>query len=176
MKSPTSGWNQLPRLAREALGRLSGWSRSLRSELHFNAANLRGLPLLRVGLFVVLGIAAIVGVRYGIAALAVSAGGGGPREAPTPLATLYVCCTNPVCRACDTVQAPMDFAAWPMICPDCGQAAVYRAELCPKCRRWFATAPGAAEDCWHCRADAARRQPATKKSRSGDPDDAEDGW
>jgi hypothetical protein len=95
----------------------------------------------------------------------------------TPWATLYVACTNPACRATYSTQKALDFDEWPLTCERCGQATVYRASRCPKCKAWFATAPGEQPACPHCAARRLREEAIDTEVRPRPTgDDAEDPW
>ncbi len=132
---------ELPRRLRELVSamllRLRAWMDAVRAE----PALLWHTPMLRVAIIVLVG----AGVLALINRLATGLTPGLDRsafETPTRLATLYVACTNPDCRVSFTTHQPMNFKAWPLVCPHCGQKSVYRATLCPNCGRWYASAPG----------------------------------
>ena len=130
----------------------------------------------RIGLWILLGVAVLIGLRALMGISGFSAVG--PlREEPTPLATLYVACTSPVCRHPYVSRQAMDFNDWPLKCPQCEAESVYRAHLCPECREWYAIAPQTPGACPTCADRAAARAPSDDDSaKSSNPDDDEDDW
>ena len=167
----------LPHRVRESLADWPTRFRQWRDDLRKDPSLLWRTTAVRILLWLALGTALLVGLRSGINALTPGVRGVHVEE-PTPYATLYVACTNPACRHQFVSKQPMDFDDWPLTCPKCGQPTVYRAQLCPVCRQWFATAPGQPAECPFC----AERQKATDEpERIGpelptNPDDAEDPW
>lgn len=129
----------------------------------------------RVFIWIFLGVAVLLAARFLINSFA-PAGPAIPAERATTLATLYVACVQPNCLKSDVTRQPMSFNEWPLVCKFCGQKSVYRATICSKCHRWFATPPNASKECPHCA--RAAQSPATKPvaSRPANTDDQEDGW
>ena len=166
----------LPHRLRERLAEWPARWRAWRADLREDPAKLVRGPVPRLVGLVLLGLIVVLGLHWLISGLASSALAL-PEAKAVPLATLYVACTNPACRAEYTTRQPMDFKAWPLKCAKCGAPTVYRASLCPTCRHWYAVALGQPPACPHCaaKAAAAASQPSSpdpKKSR----DDAEDPW
>ena len=165
----------LPHKLRQNIAEWPVKLRQWRSELREDPTLFWRTPLVRVGLWVSLGIVAIVVASWLTSAL--TPRGGGEFREPTPMATLYVACTNPDCRATNTVELPMDFGDWPLKCDKCGQESVYRAHLCPTCKHWFATAPGEPPECPFCAAKRAAAQPVEPAPTGPvNADDEEDPW
>ena len=163
----------LPHRARELLLALPTHCRNARDALRDNPAALWEHPAARIALWIILGALLLGGTGWLVRSLTPPALDDAARRAPT--AILHVACTAPECRHYFTTQQPLNFSAWPMTCPKCQQPTAYRATLCPKCRQWFAPAPGPPAACPHCVARAAP-PPRPERERPTDPDDAEDGW
>ena len=134
-------------------------------------------PAVRIAIWVAAGLVLLVGLLSLIGRLAPADADSAFVEA-TPMATLYVACTQPQCLFSFTTQQDMDFNRWPLTCTKCGGESVYRAKLCPRCRTWFATAPNMPDACPRCAArDAAKASVADgPKKKSAHPDDDEDDW
>ncbi|MGE0480212.1 MAG: hypothetical protein AB7Q17_07045 [Phycisphaerae bacterium] len=131
-------------------------------------------PVVRLALFAIAAVIIVVVARSCLPAIG---SGSEPRgETATIVATIHVACTNPDCHASYVAHPNIDFKAWPMVCEKCATPGVYRAKLCPTCRSWFATAPGANDACPACAARNAATQAATQPARPRTGDDAEDGW
>lgn len=131
-------------------------------------------PIVRLALVAIAAVIVVVTVRSCLPAIG---SGSEPRgEAATAVATIHVACTNHGCHASYVAHPRIEFKAWPMTCEKCAAAAVYRAKLCPICRGWFATAPGATGACPTCAARNAATQATTQPTRPRTGDDAEDGW
>jgi hypothetical protein len=131
----------------------------------------------RVILWLALGICLMLGVRSLVSCVGPGDASLAGFEEPTETATLYVACTDTACRHAFVTEQPLDFADWPLTCEKCGQKTVYRAKICGVCRHWYATVPGAPDQCPLCAADKAEREekkPKPKAKAKGD--DAEDGW
>ena len=167
---------ELPQRLRERLAELREDWRLWRDEIRENPARLLHSVVLRVAVLVILGIVGLAIVNWFSGALVP----GGPTwslEEGTRLATLYVACTNPACRATYTSHQPMDFKSWPLKCTKCGQDTVYRAGRCPTCRRAYALQPAAPPGCPLCAerqaAEQRKIEPIKPAKKS---DDAEDPW
>ena len=133
-------------------------------------------PAVRISLWILAGIIVLVAVRTLIAAVTPSTTSTIFVE-PTPLATLYVACTDAQCRHSYVSRQPMDFDDWPLACETCQAEAVYRAKLCDKCRSWFATAPNQPDFCPTCAARAAAAAPVKDEPKDpSNPDDKDDDW
>ena len=133
-------------------------------------------PVVRIALCVAAGLVLLIGLRSLIGFLAPDGSDPNFIEA-TPMATLYVACTQPQCLTHYTTQQQMDFSHWPLTCDKCGGESVYRATLCQRCRSWFATAPNMPEVCPLCAGrDAAKAPVVTDRKKSANPDDDEDDW
>ncbi|MBI5863502.1 MAG: hypothetical protein HZB38_03115 [Planctomycetes bacterium] len=160
---------------REARANWRADFRQWRADVRENPALIFRSLGVRLLLWAALGIVMFYVVSRVFINLAPSATEG--RLARTRLATLYVACTNPDCLHGATTEQTLDFKAWPLTCEQCGKQTAYRATLCPKCRNWFAAAPGGPSDCPLCKRKSTT-QPTSKpaRKRSDDPDDREDGW
>ena len=175
MSAPHRSLADLPHRFRAQLIELRLGFRRVRSDLRADPGMLWRNPAARLFGWIALGVAVLLGTHAVIGHYV----GAGSRSAeqPTLMATLYVACTNPACRATGTIERPRDFSAWPVRCDKCGQMSAYRAtETCPKCGRRYATAPGQPAGCPFC---AEASQPATQTRttpRSTDPNNLEDGW
>ncbi len=165
----------LPHLVREFFVELPAAWRRWREELSNDPMLFFRTPLIRIGLWILLGALLFIGLRTAIAFFAPPAAGRDFAE-PTPTATLYVACTNPQCLHAHTVQQAMDFKAWPLACPRCGVASVYRASICDRCRNWYAIVPGKPDVCPTCAAREAKAAPVAEKFGPTNPDDEEDDW
>lgn len=165
----------LPHIAREHLATLPQRWRDWRAACREDPAALWRNPVVRLVGLCGLVILLVLGLNALVSALTPRGAGDAGFVEATPLATLHVACTNPDCRAAYTVKLPMDHATWPLKCEKCGQSTVYRATRCRACRRWFATAPGAATECPFCRPADAPTPPVAPTGRSGTDDD-EDPW
>ncbi len=166
----------IPHQLREQMQNLPDRWRAWREGLREDPAALWRTPLVRLCGVILLAILAIVILAWLIETLV--PGGGSQRvEKPTPLATLYVACTNPACRAHYPTKQPMDFTDWPLTCEKCGQPTVYRATRCDVCRKWFAVPPGSPRTCPFC-AEQATPLPVEDAREHGQPttDDDEDPW
>ncbi|MGD8451691.1 MAG: hypothetical protein PVJ57_07715 [Phycisphaerae bacterium] len=171
--------SQLADLPDRIRERTANWPedfRRWRAEVREDPSLFWRTAAVRITLWIILGVVAIVAARWLTHALTPPAGPGDFEKA-TSTATIYVGCTNPACQAAYQVKVPMDFDAWPMKCEHCGQESAYRAKLCPKCRQWYATAPGEPAECPHCAARrAANAPPPPKETGPQNPDDEEDPW
>jgi len=166
---------ELPHRIREWMARWPADLRDWRADLRHDPGLLWRTPVIRVGLFMLGGVALIAGARW--LAVALVPGGATAFEQATPYAILYVACTDPACRASYTTQQPRDLRNWPLVCEKCGKKAVYRAQVCPDCGGWFATAPGRSAECQFCEQRRAATRPATDvQTKPINPDDAEDPW
>jgi len=165
--------SDLPHHLRERLAELPDRWRAAREGFREDPTRIWYSPLTRVAALVLLGIAAGVGAIKLAGAL--TPGGQLRAEKPTSVATVYVACTNPGCRVGYTAHVPRNFKDWPLKCEKCGQLTVYRATLCPTCRRWFATTPGAEPVCPFCRERERAAAASQPERRSASPDD-EDPW
>lgn len=159
---------------RESLAAWPAQFRQWREELRHDPTLLWRTAAVRVGFWLLLGIGALLGASWLSRALVPRAGGG--FEEATPLATLHVVCTNAACRKQFTTRQPMNFADWPLTCPDCNQLSVYRATLCSTCGTWFAVAPGGPSGCPACAARAAPPPPPPAPEQPKNLDDLEDPW
>lgn len=166
----------IPNRARESLAQARADWRAWRIDFRRDPGAFVHSPLFRIGIYVVLGVLALLAIRWLAGSLA-PRDAAGDRPRGNAAAEIRVACTNPECLFSETVQVDPHFKAWPMTCKKCGQQTVYRAQRCRRCQQWFATAPGAAADCPHCNAqERLRRQKVKPASRPSNPDDAEDGW
>lgn len=167
----------LPHRIRAGLANWPAGYRQWREDLRQDPALLWQTPAVRIVLWIVLGIILVSGLYWAIATFTPS-GTDSLFVEPTPLATLYVACTNPDCRAHYNTKQPMDFDSWPLKCEQCGSESVYRAKLCSVCRRWFATAPGQPTGCPFCATrHKAEQTPETIDSdKPTNIDDEEDPW
>jgi len=168
--------SDLPHRLREHREQLLADLRRWGAEVREDPTLLWRTAAVRVGLWVVLGVVVLLTARALTRSL-VSLAREGQGEQAAPVAILRVACASTSCRHTYTSHQPMDFAAWPMVCPRCGQATVYRAKLCPKCHRWYGTVPGAPKVCPLCSAPEAPGQPDEQPAPAPEnPDDAEDPW
>jgi hypothetical protein len=171
----------LIKLSQHARKRFGSWRVRFgewRQELREHPSLFWRTPAVRITLWVIAAITLLAGIRWCQSAITRS-GMDTSDEDETYWSMLYVACTRPDCRAEFTTRQPMDFHQWPLKCGRCGADSVYRAQLCPTCRKWFATAPGHAPDCPFCAAQRAASQPAhpvPNTSHPTNPDDAEDPW
>jgi len=165
---------------RDTLGHLSDRLRERKEDFSSNFSQWKAdvredpsllwrTPAIRWSLIVLLAIGAVVTSIYVTQSLTPAAGEGW--EAATRTATIYVACTDPACRRSHAAQVPMSFRDWPMKCDFCGGERVYRATLCPRCRGWFATAPGESTECPLCAAAAPTAETPTAATRPVDPDE-----
>jgi predicted RNA-binding Zn-ribbon protein involved in translation (DUF1610 family) len=161
---------------REWLTDLGTQYQQWREQLHADPALLWRPPLVRAALLLVAGLMLVLAARW--VAVGLAPGSDHAHGAFTrPRAILRVACTSHDCTRSYSKELPLDFKSWPLVCPDCGQPSVYRAQLCQTCRIWFAQPPGAAAGCPVCAARAASQPaPQAPTSRPLDPDDAEDPW
>lgn len=166
--------SDLPHRLRERVADLQSDLRRWRADLREDPSLLWRTTAVRVLLWLTVGVCALVGVWYLTTGL-LPAGERGEPEQATHLATLYVACTNPFCYTSYITRQPMDFDGWPLACRECGQRTVYRAKLCPTCHRWYATVPGAPNQCPFC-AVPQTDEPERPEPLPSDPDDAEDPW
>ncbi|MFQ5807967.1 MAG: hypothetical protein ACE5I3_16095 [Phycisphaerae bacterium] len=174
------GENRSPLLA-DLPHRIRAQTAELKANLRQWWADLRQDPSLlwrttaiRISFWLTLGICALVAVRALSRSLLPH--GEADAEQVTPLAILYVACTNTACYGSYTTRQPMDFDAWPLTCRECSQQTVHRAKLCAKCRNWYATAPGDLAGCPFCAAAEPEQPAETPQTRPVDRDDAEDPW
>jgi hypothetical protein len=166
---------ELVNRVREQLADVPATVAGYREAVKEDPARLLRSPIVRIGGWIVLGLAVVLVVQWMVSGLTPAAGRG--VEAPTPYATVYVACTNPACRAAFTARVERDFRDWPLSCEKCGQKSAYRAGRCATCRSWFATAPGQLPTCPECdRRKAADAPKQATTQESGDRDDAEDPW
>lgn len=166
----------VPHRLRDFLGSLPQRWQTWREGLREDPALLWHGPVPRLAGIILFGLLLIVGLRWLVAA-ATPASTVSVFEEATPWATLYVACTNPACWAAYSTRQPMDFKTWPLKCEKCGQMTVYRAQVCPTCRNWYATPPGGVNTCPRCAekkaADQRQAEPTAPTKKS---DDAEDPW
>lgn len=165
----------LPHAVREYLVELPVAWRRWREDLSNDHTLFWRTPAVRIALWILLGVALLIGLRSLISFFA-PAGAGRDFTAATPTATLYVACTNPQCLHTEAVQRPMDFKDWPLTCTACGVESVYRASLCDRCRNWYAVAPGKPDLCPACAARDAKAAPVVEQVGPKNPDDEEDDW
>ncbi len=134
--------------------------------------------LVRIAIWIILGIAILVGGQLLINSMRPSDAARGERASATALATLYVACTHAECLAAFTSKQPMSFREWPLACEKCKRQSAYRAQICAACREWYATAPDQPLECPRCaaaaRVKAEKERPKPKKK--GSKDDEEDDW
>ena len=166
----------LPHRIRASLANWPVRYREWRQQIRDNPAALWQTTIARVTLWLVLGLVLVGGLRWLV--LALTPGGADlVVERATPIATLYVACTSTDCLKSDVTHQPMDFDDWPLTCEHCGHETVYRAKLCPRCRHWYANAPGQTDACPHCAAKHKQPPPDEPTTQpTGSPDDAEDPW
>ncbi len=155
----------------EAKANLRQWCNDARED----PSMLWRSTVLRVLFWLILGICALLLVR-GLSRSLLPSEETMNTEQAAPLATLYVACVNPACLESYATQQAMNFNAWPLTCRKCGQQTVYRAKLCPKCRHWYATAPGEPVRCPYCAPPETEETQKAPKTGPTDPDDAEDPW
>lgn len=148
--------------------------RQWRADLRENPRLLWRTAAVRICFWLILGLCAFLLVRAVTTSLFPT--GQARPEPPTPLATLYVACTNPDCYNSYTDRQPMSFDAWPLTCRKCGRQTVYRAKPCRICRRWYATPPGMPDECHFCVAREPEEPPEPPQPGPIDLDDREDGW
>lgn len=152
--------------------------RQWREDLKEDPSLIWRTPLVRIAIWIILGIAILVGGQLLISSLRPAGSVRGERAAATALATLYVACAHADCLAAFTSRQPMSFREWPLACEKCKRQSVYRAQICPTCREWYATAPDQPPKCLRCEAaagaQAEKERPKPKKK--GNKDDDEDDW
>ena len=165
---------ELPHQAREAILGFKGRFHAWQAELKDDPTLLWRTPAVRIGLYLILGIALLLSVRWATHSLAGAGAGADPAR---KMATVFVACTNPECLKSGSARVAMDFKEWPLKCETCGQLTVYRATICKTCRNWYAVGPSGPEGCPFCRKKAEANKPTTKpKAKTANSDDAEDGW
>jgi len=162
---------------RQQMANLPGQWRAWRTDLRGDPGLLWRSSVLRIAGFVLLIVVALIAIDWLVTALT-PGGAQGSRETATPLATLYVACADPECRAHYTVQKPMDFDDWPLTCNQCGQKTIYRAQRCPVCGHWCALPAGQSLECPFCAEKQAAQKPPEPTHREQRPrsDDDEDPW
>lgn len=164
----------LPHRVRDQVETFAGNWKQWRSDVREDPSLLWRSAVIRIPAWIIIGLALYFGLRGLLGGIF-----SGPTDVgdSTPLATLYVVCTNPDCAHHFQTRRPIDFADWPIACPVCNQMTVQRARLCPKCRHWVAIAPGdGSGSCPHCAAVNPVLDQSPAESGAIDPDDIEDGW
>ncbi len=171
--SPTD----IPHRVRSALEEAPESIKSWKQQVRENPSAVFDPTLIRVGIYIVAGLLLFAGMYWLVGLLTPEFD---PKvwQEPTAVATLYVACTNSECLQHSTVKKPMDFAAWPIDCGQCGQATVRRASVCKSCAQWSASDPetGRCPVCVRRESEQNRQREQIRKKRSTDPDDLEDGW
>jgi DNA-directed RNA polymerase subunit RPC12/RpoP len=171
LKIPTAA--EVPHRVRE---HVADWPRACRQwwlDFKTDPLLLWRTPLVRISLWCLLGIAVLLLAHFG--GNWVSTADPAAFTEPTQTAILYVACTSSTCGHAFRSEQALDFNDWPLTCPQCAGATAYRAELCGRCRRWFATPPGADTACPHCRQKTTPKV-AEEAAAPPNPDDAEDPW
>jgi hypothetical protein len=149
--------------------------REWKAEVREDPSKIWDTAIIRIGLWLLFGLIAYVGIRWvWIAWMPNSAGG--TVEAATRDATLYVVCS--ACGHKDVVARPRDFKAWPLPCPKCATPNLVRAKPCLRCRDLGAVASDPAGECRVCgdKRKAASQKAKPAESRPTDRDDLEDDW
>jgi len=165
----------LPHAVREHLAGLPDRWQTWREGFRQEPAALWRSPLTQIAVLVAVLVIILIAVTRLVGAIA-PPGGDRRVEPATPVATLYVACTNPACRASYTTRQPMSFKAWPLKCEKCGQMTVYRATLCKDCRRWYAVLPGMPAICPFCEEQKHAKAAATQPAKKSAADEDEDSW
>lgn len=167
-------YSDLPNALRERAANFRSDWRQFLSDVREDPAVLWRTQPARILIWLVLGGLAILAAAW-LAQSLTPPPAPGTIDEPTRVATIWMYCVNQQCQKTYTEHTPLDFSAWPLVCPFCHQPTAYRAIRCQTCRGFYATTPGEPDICPRC-APPSRKPAPAPTSRPTDPDDSEDGW